>query len=320
MAYQNPNYPPGQNPNYPPGQNPNYPPEPPSDPPPPAGAPPPAPPPAANSDAAYIAEVRASGKGKSEDYQRFSDAEILAWKKYYQGGGKFKNDYGDIVDKPDERGPNTPGNRNGTGDQGDYGRGWNNASLDSEGDGGGGSGGGGGGGKGGKGKGTAPEDAPQGEFDPLQARLLEMYKGGEGAFAGPRANGQDLRGGGIWWGNGGKAPAAGGAIPAPGGADGNRDIGFGGRAPAGVNPALAQAAMTAFSPKAPSAQGGGFAGRGQSSQAPVQSAIAPQVGIAQSAPIATPALTPDLGAIGVNPLTEAVRRRYSNPNSWWSGQ
>ena len=32
------------------------------------------------TDAEYIAEVRASGQGKSEDYQRWpSDAEILAW-------------------------------------------------------------------------------------------------------------------------------------------------------------------------------------------------------------------------------------------------
>jgi len=85
--------------------------------------------PAADSDAAYIAEVRASGQGKSEDYARFSDAELLAWKKYYQGGGKFKNDYGDIVDKPDERGANTPANMNGTGDKGDYGYGFNNTEL-----------------------------------------------------------------------------------------------------------------------------------------------------------------------------------------------
>ena len=96
--------------------------------------------PATDPDAAYIAEVRASGQGKSEDYARFSDAELLAWKPWYQGGGKFKNNYGDIVDKPDERGPNTPANMNGTGDQGDYGQGYNNASV------GGGGGGGGGGG------------------------------------------------------------------------------------------------------------------------------------------------------------------------------
>ena len=80
----------------------------------------------------YVAEVRASGASKGEDYARFSDAEILSWKKHYVGNGKFKNDYGDVVDKPDERGPNTPHNRNGTGDQGDFGWGWNDSSAGGE--------------------------------------------------------------------------------------------------------------------------------------------------------------------------------------------
>ena len=104
--------------------------------------------PSTDPDAAYIAEVRASGQGKSEDYARFSDAELLAWKSWYQGGGKFRNNYGDVVDKPDERGANTPANMNGTGDQGDYGGGYNNAEV---GGGGGGQGGGGGGGAAGSG-------------------------------------------------------------------------------------------------------------------------------------------------------------------------
>jgi hypothetical protein len=266
MAYANP---------YPQGINPSFAPQPAS------------PPPAANPDAAYIAEVRASGQGKSEDYARFTDADLLSWKKYYQGGGKFKNDYGDIVDKPDERGPNTPGNRNGTGDQGDYGRGWNNSSLDSEGP--------------ATSTPTAPTDAPQGPNDPLQARLLEMYQGGEGAFAGSRSAGQDLAGGGVWW-SGQNAPA---------------DV------PTGVSPALAQAAMTAFTPSAPSAQGGGFTGNNQQPQpqAPVQSAVAPQVASTQPASSATPARIPEPAApTGANPLVDAVQRRYRDPNSWWAGQ
>lgn len=94
------------------------------------------------SDAEYLAEVRESGKHKSEDYQRMDDAELLAWKDRYIGGGKFRNKYGDTVDKPWERGPNTPANMNGEGVQGDYGQGWNNNSV------GGGGGGGGGGGRG----------------------------------------------------------------------------------------------------------------------------------------------------------------------------
>ena len=105
--------------------------------------------PSTDPDAAYIAEVRASGQGKSEDYARFSDAELLAWKPWYQGGGKFRNNYGDVVDKPDERGANTPANMNGTGDQGDYGGGYSNAAV-----GGGGGGQGGGAGAGAPGSGT----------------------------------------------------------------------------------------------------------------------------------------------------------------------
>jgi hypothetical protein len=118
-----------------------------------ATTPPATTPPATNdADAQYIAEVRAAGKGKSEDYARFSDADILSWKPWYQGGGKFKNNYGDIVDKPDERGSNTPANMNGTGDQGDYGQGYSNSAVG--GAGGQGGGGGAGGGQGGAGSGT----------------------------------------------------------------------------------------------------------------------------------------------------------------------
>ena len=84
------------------------------------------------------ADVRANATkyGLSEDFQRFSDAEIqnmLNHSPYDPSTGKFTNNYGDKVDKPDERGPNTPANVNGTGDVGNYGAG-------------GGGGGGGGGG------------------------------------------------------------------------------------------------------------------------------------------------------------------------------
>ena len=72
------------------------------------------------------AQVRASGQGQSEDYARYSDAELQDWISrwpYDPATGKFTNKYGDQVDKPDERGPNTPANMNGTGDQGNYGAG-----------------------------------------------------------------------------------------------------------------------------------------------------------------------------------------------------
>jgi hypothetical protein len=55
--------------------------------------------------------IRAGAKG-SEDYKRFSHAQVLAWKDKYDeaaskaaGYPKFRNDFGDIVDKPTESGP-----------------------------------------------------------------------------------------------------------------------------------------------------------------------------------------------------------------------
>ena len=77
---------------------------------------------------ANAADVRAQGQGKSEDYARFGkdvvDDWISRWP-YNPETGKFTNLYGDQVDKPDERGPNTPRNMNGTGGRGDYGYGYN---------------------------------------------------------------------------------------------------------------------------------------------------------------------------------------------------
>jgi hypothetical protein len=187
------------------------------------------------SDAEYLAEVRASGQGKSEDYERWKndDATLLSWKKYYVGGGKFKNDYGDIVDKPDERGPNTPGNRNGTGDQGDYGRGYNNDSLDSTDPNWDASKGriidrGGGGGGGGKAQAATTPETFGNQLgmtgNPMQDMLINQFNTGQNAtytqgsnlfglgedrkMGGAGANAdqqsqtkaQSLTGGGLWWG------------------------------------------------------------------------------------------------------------------------
>jgi hypothetical protein len=68
----------------------------------------------------------AAETGRSEDYNRFSDAVVSGWlnDKNAPGGngwwdiagGTFKNKWGDSVDKPDETGPNTPKGYNGTGD------------------------------------------------------------------------------------------------------------------------------------------------------------------------------------------------------------
>jgi len=95
------------------------------------------------------AEVRANAQklGLPEDYARYSDAEINDWLQrwpYDPATGKFTNKYGDKVDKPDERGPNTPAGFNGTGDKGNYGAGGRGGAGGSFGGAGGGFGGGGG--------------------------------------------------------------------------------------------------------------------------------------------------------------------------------
>ncbi len=61
--------------------------------------------------------------GRSEDYNRYADNVVSGWldRNWDVTSGTFKNNYGDKVDKPDERGPNTPAGYNGTGGKGDFG-------------------------------------------------------------------------------------------------------------------------------------------------------------------------------------------------------
>lgn len=134
------------------------------------------------------ADVRANAQkyGLSEDYARFSDAELNDWVRrwnYDPATGKFTNKYGDQVDKPDERGPNTPPNMNGTGDRGNYGAGV-----------------GGGGGRGGP-----AAQQPGGFVDDsyLQNVLTRMTGQGAGFMGEDGLNNQGqavrLNEGGVWW-------------------------------------------------------------------------------------------------------------------------
>lgn len=55
----------------------------------------------------FVDSIR-SGQHGSEDYARFSNAQLLAWRDKYVPGSnppKFYNDFGDVVDKPTESGP-----------------------------------------------------------------------------------------------------------------------------------------------------------------------------------------------------------------------
>jgi len=164
---------------------------------------------------------------------------------------------------------------------------------------------GGGGGKGGQqvGGGAAPTKS----IDPLQQGLVNLYQERGGMFAGQKAGGfgQDLASGGIFTGDGGQ------------------------------NPAVAAAALNAFTPAAPSQQpqntapqvtsmqqglsggqqlqqslgatsafGGGITGRGG---APTAASIQPIGG-------APPP------AMQQQPLQAALANKFSDPNKWWAGQ
>lgn len=87
----------------------------------------------------FVDMIRGANHG-SEDYARFSNAQIVAWADKYVPGTnppKFYNDFGDVVDKPTEGGPKSQAAGAATGEASSKGQG---------GGGGGGVGGGGGGG------------------------------------------------------------------------------------------------------------------------------------------------------------------------------
>ncbi len=183
-----------------------------------------------NSGKVTVDDVRANAKKYNlpEDFARFDDNQVRAWLrdfKYDSATGKFTNKYGDKVDKPDERGPNTPHNMNGTGDQGDYGWGYNDSGIGMDGRK---KGGGGADGKGGAGApaGAPAEPVTQGKQlsytgDPMTDMLLYQFNntqlsgeagqgqnimglgmdnkaGGEGADADDGGMAQLLKGGGLW--------------------------------------------------------------------------------------------------------------------------
>jgi hypothetical protein len=246
--------------------------------------------------------IRAGGQGQSEDFDRFKGPDFERWAQYYDkaesqraGRPRYRSSRGaeGFYDKPTEcpdgqspAGPDETSPCKST-----------QALLAAQGQ----SGGAAGAGAAGTPGATAPNPN-----DPLQARLVEMFQGGEGSFAGPRAVGSDLAGGGIW--------SAGSFAPegAP-----------------GVNPALAQATLTAFSPNAPSVRGpvGGTytdpyeAAKQGGTVAPVSSAAVsvPQPGTSSTAPGTVPTAPQAPVGAGGDALSAAVQRRFRDPNQWWAG-
>lgn len=129
----------------------------------------------ANTGDAYLDELRSGKVAGSEDWRRFSNAELKNWQPYYVGGGKFRNKFGDIVDKPIDSGPNTPKGVDGLGNK-------------ITGGGGGGAGGGGGQGGGSSASSTtASSTAGGGDFAAMLQKNLESMLSGEGSRYNPQA-------------------------------------------------------------------------------------------------------------------------------------
>ena len=243
----------------------------------------------------YLDELRSGKVAGSEDWRRFSNAQLKAWQQYYVGGGKFKNAYGDIVDKPDDVGPNTPAGYNGTGDYI----------------------GGGGGGQANAGpSGTAAAAAPAtpdyyNPDDPLQAKLMELMQSGGGNMAGINA-GSFTQGGGAMWSTpstpgGATTPTATAATqpstPSPAPAPSTPSSGPG-------NAALMSATLNAFA--TPQTSAGAMIG-----------GASPDTSAKSTAAIGSPASTPPSAAVvpPVNSIVAGVggapKQQQVDPNAWW---
>ena len=261
------------------------------------------------------AQLRANAKSGqwSEDFDRFSDAQLQAWLNtglYDPSTGKFRSENDPngpaIYDKPAECPAGTSFHGNRCVPYGELPE-WSSErqQYDAE----RGIGGGGGG---------APSGGPSGPpVDPLQQQLLNLYQERGGMFSGQQAGGfgDKLAGGGIFWGEGGQ----------------------------GATPALAAAALNAFTPQAPSQTGAGqpYGGSG-GWQVGTPSGAPPLANWEQGTPSgAQPLSTFAAGASAANnmasmtqqpqgqvsqtgqpgqPLANALMSKYKDPNRWWAGE
>ena len=262
----------------------------------------------------FVDMVRASAKGKSEDFERFSNAQILGWKGYYDpeaskkdGRPRFKNEFGDIVDKPTESGANSQAAGYATGSKE------------------GGKAGAGGAGGGAKPAGTGAESSG----NPLQDALVRSFQNREGQFVNAGVQGAELGQGGVFWTDptavNPTAPQTGGAEPRPAG-QGNTlptTAGqYGGINPAANGPgnaALVSATLNAFTPNAPSATG---AGTGGAVAAAAPAAVNQWTGGAQPGTVETPKWSQPTSE--VPPLDRKLANQFARqnraPQEWWRAQ
>lgn len=271
-----------------------------------------------------VQELRKWAKetNRSEDYERFPDTAVSGWidRHWDVGAGSFKNNYGDLVDKPDERGANTPAGFNGTGDRG----GW-----DMPGQGGGGAGGGGGRAAAPAAPGPPPPPTTFGSQlgytgNPLTDMLLQQFnsgtqlsdpskmnmfalggdrqEGGEGGAADAQTRtGQLLQGGGLWWQEGG-TPASPDKSAFGGFRADTKNANAANPLSLGATPPATPAAPTGGSPSVGGSPAAAKAGGGAPTPAQI---AAPPTAMGLSSPSAMgtpvpPAMTPMAGMLDTN--------------------
>jgi len=233
--------------------------------------------------------------GKPEDFARYGDRVVSNWINTHWDvtGGHFTNDYGDVVDKPTEAGANARAAGSTVGLKSDSG--------------------GGAGGGGGAGQGGGAGRPGQGQINPqLQSALTGMYQLGGGEFGSDQnRTGVSLQNGGMIWREG--TPAVAGAPPTPAATSPATHINNGAAA-------LAAAAMNAFSPQAPSKQMGGAFRQPTGTVESAPQPAAPAMGTTgMFSGVQSPA-QPTTGTSPASaPLTQALSRQYTQPNSWWMG-
>lgn len=227
--------------------------------------------------------AKAKAEGWSEDFERFDDRQLAAWisKSWDANSGRFKNDAGDIVEKPTESGPLSSARGWATGEQ-SAGRG-------------GGRGFGGGGGQAAQVASGAPAVSGR---DALQQGLIDQYQGREGMFVGTPQGGEELSGGGIFWGQQSAAAPKPPAVAAMQSGSGATPLSQG-VTPA--QPAAAVASAPAPAP-APASNLSTFAGKVSQAMGTTTDRAIPSMEKVSSANTA---------------LQDSLRRQYPSPDRWW---
>lgn len=249
----------------------------------------------------------------SDDLAEYDDATIAQWikdGKWDPQAGKFRNDYGDLVEKPGEDGPQSAG-RQALFNSGRYA---SPNEVPSQ------AGAGGGGG-------AKPTANAESSGNPLQDALVRSFQNREGQFVNAGVQGAELGGGGVFWSDptavNPAAPQTGGADPRSGAAVGtgaaNANSGYNPAATGPGNAALVGATLNAFTPNAVSAN---MSQPGGAQPAP-QSTSNQWTGGAQPGTLGLPKWEQD-DAQELSPLSRKLSNQFARqsgaPQEWWRAQ